>query len=57
MIRNKWQRTPLQRIEDTLIELKCHVNKLETEKTSSKEEINELRNTIVTLKNERENRM
>lgn len=56
IIRNEFQRTPLQRIDDAINSAKNHLFKLETENSTSKKEIDELKNTISTLQEERENR-
>lgn len=57
LIRNEWQRTPLQRIEDTLNELTNHLDKIKKETNTSAAEIHELEVTKSTLQEERYKRI
>lgn len=51
LIRNKWQKTPLERIEQAISEVKEELNSCETEETEN------LTKTLETLESEKEKRI
>lgn len=57
VIRNKWQRTPLERIDDAICEVRNVLSKIESEKNVSEHKVQDLKITICTLKIERETRI
>lgn len=56
LIRNKWERTPLERIIDALSGVKTHMTEIKQQKIVPLEKINELKKTIETLETEKEKR-